>query len=120
MIRKADIILAIILIILGLIVSYTFASDNDTGSTVYITVDGEHYAYYPLSEDREVEISQSNHTNKITIKGGMVSMAFSDCANQDCVQHYAISKTAETIVCLPNKVIVEIKGGESGFDAVAK
>ena len=120
MIRKADIILAIILIILGLIVSYTFSSDNYTGSTVYITVDGEHYAYYPLSEDREVEISQSNHTNKITIKDGMVSMAFSDCANQDCVQHYAISKTAETIVCLPNKVIVEIEGGESGFDAVAK
>lgn len=120
MIRKADIILAIILIILGLIVSYTFSSDNDTGSTVYITVDSEQYAYYPLSENREVDITQNNHTNKLTIKDGMVSMTFSDCVNQDCVQHYAISRTAETIVCLPNKVIVEIEGGKSGFDAVAK
>lgn len=119
MIRKADIILAIILIILGLIVSYTFTSDNDTGDTVYITVNGQSYASYPLSEDREIEISQDDHTNKITIKDGHVSMAFSDCANQDCVLHHAISRTAETIVCLPNKVIVEIEGGESGFDAVA-
>lgn len=120
MIRKADIILAVILIILGLIVSYTFASDNDTGSMVSITADGELYAYYPLNEDRDIKVSQNDNINKITIKDGQVSMAFSDCANQDCVLHHAISKTAETIVCLPNKVIVEIEGGDSGFDAVAK
>ena len=120
MIRKADIILAIILIIVGLIVSYTFASDNDAGDTVSVTVNGQSYASYPLSEDREIEVSKNDHINKITIKDGQVSMAFSDCANQDCVLHHAISKTAETIVCLPNKVIVEIEGGDSGFDAVAK
>ncbi len=119
MIRKADIILAIILIVLGMIVSYTFTYDNDTGNTVSITVNGDSYARYPLSEDREIEIAQNDHTNKITIKDGHVSMTVSDCANQDCVLHHAISRTAETIVCLPNKVIVEIEGGESGFDAVA-
>ncbi len=120
MIRKADIILAVILIVLGLIVSYTFTADNGTGDTVHITVDGELFAYYPLSEDQTVEVAQDDHINKITIKDGTVSMAFSDCINQDCVLHHAISKTSEAIVCLPNKVIVEIKGGESGFDAIAK
>jgi hypothetical protein len=120
MIRKADIILAIILIVLGLIVSYTIASDNDYGSMVSITVNGEHYAEYPLSDDRDIEIKQDGHINKITIKDSHVSMSFSDCSNQDCVLHHAISKTFETIVCLPNKVIAEITGGESQFDAVAK
>lgn len=120
MIRKADIILAIILIISGLIVSYCLTTDNDAGETVYITVDGQMYAYYPLNEDRTVEVERDDHLNKITIKDGQVSMAFSDCANQDCVLHHAISKTAETIVCLPNKVIVEIEGDSSGFDAIAQ
>ncbi len=120
MIRKADIILAILLIILGLIVSYTFASDNGTGDTVHVTVSGEPYGDYPLSEDRTVEILQDNHINKITIKDNYVSMKFSDCANQDCVLHHKVSKTGETIVCLPNKVIIEVTGGEAGFDAVAR
>jgi hypothetical protein len=36
------------------------------------------------------------------------------------VDHKTISKNKETIVCLPNKVIVEIVGGEDvEMDAVA-
>ena len=120
MIRKADIILAVLLIILGLILSYTMISDNSTGNTVSITVDGKPYAHYPLGEDRNVDVSQNGHINKINIKDSTVSMEFSDCANQDCVLHNAISKTSETIVCLPNKVIVEIEGDGSGFDAIAQ
>ena len=120
MIRKADIFLAVILIILGLIVSYVFASGNGSGDTVRITAGGELYASYPLSEDRTVEISNDDHINKITIKDGTVSMVYSDCANQDCVLHSAISRTSESIVCLPNKVVVEIQGESSGFDAIAR
>ena len=120
MIRKADIFLAAVLIILGLIVSYVFASGNGGGDTVRISVGGELYAAYPLSEDRTVKIDENDHINKITIKGGKVSMTFSDCANQDCVLHSAISKTSESIVCLPNKVVVEIRGESSGYDTVAR
>lgn len=120
MIRKADILLAVILIVLGLIVSYVFSTGNDAGSIVSITADGKLYAEYPLSEDRTVEVSQGSHTNKITIEDSRVSMTFSDCANQDCVLHRAISKSQETIICLPNKVIIEIKGSRSEFDAVSR
>lgn len=120
MIRKADIILGIILIVVGLAASYALASDKDTGNMVYVIADGEVYGYYSLLEDQTVEISQNDNINKITIKDGSVSMDFSDCPNQDCVKHSSISKTSESIVCLPNKVVVEIRGEESEFDAVAK
>ena len=120
MIRKADIILAIIMIILGLIVSYTLATGNDAGDTVNIKVNGEMYAYYSLSDDQTIDVEQNGHINKITIKDGQVSMAFSDCPNQDCVKHRAISGSAETIVCLPNKVTVEIEGGSTGLDTIAQ
>lgn len=120
MIRKADIFLAIILIVLGLFVSYLFTSNNGNGSTVHITVSGKSYASFPLSENRTVEITQDDHINKITIDDGTVSMTFSDCTNQDCVLHSSISRTGETIVCLPNKVVIEIEGEGSGFDTIAR
>ena len=119
MIRKADIILAIIMIILGLIVSYTLATGNDAGDTVNIKVNGEMYAYYSLSDDQTVDVEQNGHINKITIKDGTVQMAYSDCKNQICVNDGQISKTNQSIVCLPNKVMVEITGGEEEFDAIS-
>ena len=35
-----------------------------------------------------------------------------DCPDRLCVQQHAICKERETIVCLPNKVVVEVVGGE--------
>ena len=120
MIRKADIILAIILIILGLFISYISVSDNREGTSVTVTIDGKPYASYPLAEDKVIEISEKNHINKITIKNGTVSMTFSDCTNQDCVLHSPIHRTGETIVCLPHKLVVEITGDDYEFDAISK
>ena len=48
-------------------------------------------------------------------------MIEADCPDQLCVHQKAISKDRETIVCLPNKVVVEVKSKtESEFDSIAK
>lgn len=120
MIRKADIILAFFLIVLGLIASYTLSAGSETGQMVYIFTDGKQYASYSLSENRTIKIDQNNHINKITIKDRQVSMTFSDCSGQDCVHQGKISKTSQSIVCLPNKIVVEIRGGDSEYDAVIR
>jgi len=118
-IRKADIILLIVLVIAGLAVSWLSVSDSVTGQTALVTVDGETYGEYPLSENQTIVIKNNGHTNKITIKNGTVQMTYSDCANQTCVKQGAISKTSQSIICLPNRVTVEIKGGEGGYDAIS-
>ncbi len=120
MIRKADIILAAILIVLGLLASYALSAGGETGQMVYVTASGKEYAYYSLMEDRTITIDQEGHINKITIKNGQVSMTFSDCSNQDCVHQGKISKTSQSIVCLPNKIVVEIHGDNPEYDAVAR
>ena len=81
-IRKADIILLIVLVIAGLAVSWLSVSDSVTGQTALVTVDGETYGEYPLSENQTIVIKNNGHTNKITIKNGTVQMTYSDCANQ--------------------------------------
>lgn len=120
MIRKADILLAAAFVAVGLFLSYFFFTGGEAGQTVYITVNGEEYAWYPLSENRTVTIERDSHINKITIKDGQVSMAFSDCGGQDCIQQGKISQTSQSITCLPNRVVIEIRGDDGEFDAIVR
>lgn len=120
MIKKADIILAVILIAAGLISSALLSFGRDPGSVLSVETDGLVYGTYPLDEDREIEVVQNGHINKITIDKGYVSMSFSDCPNRDCVHHAPISMSGETIICLPNKVVLEIDGTDTRYDSVAR
>lgn len=120
MFKKADIILAVFLIAAGFIISYVLSFGQTEGDELLITADGKTFGVYSLFENREVVIKQNSHTNKVTIKDGVVSMKFSDCKGQDCVHQADISKTGENIICLPNRVVLEITGGDEGYDSVAK
>ena len=59
----------------------------------------------PLNKDKTVDLKG----NILVIKDGKAFIESADCKNQICVNHKPISKTGETIVCLPHKVLVEIK-----------
>lgn len=122
MIKKADIILLIILVVLGLGASFLSVFGKTAGDQVRVSVDGEVYGIYHLNQDQEIDVTRDSHTNHITIKDGTVSMSYSDCKNQICVHTGAISETKDSIVCLPNRVVVEIisdgnKGG--GADVIS-
>ncbi len=118
-IKKADIVLFVILVAVGLALSAWSFAAGDSGQKAVVTVDGKLYGTYSLAEDQTIEITQKNHLNKITIKNGAVQMSYSDCRNQVCVDDGSISRTNQSIVCLPNKVMVEITGKEADLDAVA-
>ena len=119
-IKKADIVLFIVLVAAGLALSWLSVRDSGAASQAVVTVNGRHYGTYDLSRDREITVEQNDHTNKITIKDGQVQMSYSDCKNQVCVKDGKISRTSQSIVCLPNRVMVEITGGEEDLDAVAQ
>lgn len=115
MIKKADIVLFILILVFGLSVSGWSLTTNTGGEKAIVTVDGELYGTYSLSENQTIEVVQDHgHTNYITIKDGTVSMTYSTCKNQVCVDTGAISETRDSIVCLPNKVMIEIQGSGSG------
>ena len=46
-------------------------------------------------------------------------MSYSDCKNQICVNTKAITEAKDTVVCLPNKVMIEITGGGGGADVIS-
>ena len=123
MIKKADIILLIVILAVGIPMSVLSLTAGTGGDKVKISADGQVYGIYPLDEDGEIEVTEDGHTNHITIKDGQVSMSYSTCRNQVCVNTGAISHTKDAIVCLPNRVVVEIissgKGKGGGEDVIS-
>ena len=120
MFKKADILLACFLVAAGLTMSYIFSFGRTAGDQLDISCDGQLFGSYPLSEDREITVERDGHINKITIKDGQVSMTFSDCSGQDCIQQGKISQTSQSITCLPNRIVIEIRGDSSEYDAVVR
>ena len=116
---KADIVLFICLISLGIALAGFSVAGDVTGEKAVVTVDGKLYGTYDLSKDQTVTIEQNGHTNEFSIKNGQVQMTRSTCKNHICIQEGAISHTSQRIVCLPNRVMIEIQGGGE-FDAVSR
>lgn len=55
----------------------------------------------------------------LRFQDGYVSMPEASCPDQICVHHSRISRNKETIVCLPDKVVITIENGEdSGIDVL--
>ena len=148
--KKADLILLAVLVIGGLFASLAVArAGGDTGSVV-IKAAGKTAGTYALDEDRTLlitadgdvqeiddgnadsaELAQQDGSraadgsagyNIVQINDGQVSMIEADCHNQVCVNHKPITKSNESIICLPHKVVVEISGKEAddGYDTIAQ
>lgn len=97
------------------------SKNTDANATVIVTVDGKEMGRFPLNEDLEQRFDFPDGSyNVLRIYDGKAEISEASCPDQICVKHHKIHYTKETIVCLPNKLVVEIAGGEeSDIDAVA-
>lgn len=116
--KKDWVLIAIIIVVAGL----AFFLHNLLGvkgaNCVVVKVDGKIEGTYSLGEDQEISINGG--TNTLVIKNNRAKMKEADCPDQLCVNQKAISKNNESIICLPNKVVVEVESSEnSEFDAVS-
>ena len=103
--KKGDFIVCGIICALAGVLAVIFLLCKSNGNAVKVKVDNKTVAEYPLNIDREVQLEH----NTFIIKDGEVFMSSADCKNQVCVKTGKISKRGECIVCLPNRVILEIE-----------
>lgn len=115
--RKNDwILLGSVLAVATVFLIFQAVIPEKKDKIVEITVDGVLFGMYDLSEEQTIDIEG---TNFLTIQDGKAQMSKADCPDKICVRHKAISKDGESIICLPNKVVVSIRGGEEAkADAV--
>lgn len=105
----SDIILIGVLLIVSLSVFLIWYLSGTDGSTAVVSVDGKRVGEYSLAIDGVYYINDG--TNVLAIEDGKAYMKEASCPGyQDCVEMGKISRVGETIVCLPNKVVVEIVG----------
>ena len=92
------------------------------GTQVVATVDGQEVGRWLLSDSVDEVIETEEGRNHLVIEGGKASIVEADCPDGICVKQGTISRTGQTIVCLPHKLVIEITGKaeENGLDAVAK
>ena len=122
--NRNDIILigAILLIAaVGLVYLFLF---RGRGDTVKVTVDGKAYARYSLSEDRVEDIhtgESGEQLNRLVIRNGKAFVETATCRDGICSSHRPIFRDGESIVCLPNRVVITIISDKTSDapDAVA-
>jgi len=91
------------------------------GSNILITVDGKEYGTYSLLEEQTINIGEGDTKNIIEIREGKAYMREASCPDQLCVDQNEISYDKESIICLPNKVVITvISDVESDVDGVVR
>ncbi len=121
--KKSDMI--IYSLVLALLIASFFIwgrVQGDTGDYVVVSVNGNEMVRLPLSTDTEKTIEGFAGLNcTICIKDGEASVTEADCPDKLCAEHSPISKSGESIVCLPARITLTIQGTEnSGVDGVAR
>lgn len=114
--KKNDVIMIGIIVVIALAALFLvnlYGKWNTKDAQAVVTIDGTEYGRYSLSEDRTVKIeSENGGYNLLIIEEGDARIEEASCPDKVCVRHKPIDKTGETLVCLPNKVVVEIENGE--------
>lgn len=88
---------------------------------VIVMSEGKLYGQYRLDTDQTIKLSTEGHYNQIRIEDGKVWMEEADCHDQICVDTREAVRPGESIVCLPNRVIVRVEGsGEQEVDSIAQ
>ena len=121
--KKPDIIIYVT--VLALLIASFFIwgrVQGDTGDYIVVSVNGNEMMRLPLSIDTEKKVEGfSGLSCTICIKDGEASVTEADCPDKLCAEHSPISRSGESIVCLPARITLTIQGTEnSGVDGVAR
>lgn len=119
--KRNDIILIGIILVIAVASLLYINASKQGGDTAIIKVDGVVYKEVSLDKDTTLEIEGVNGgTNMLIIEDGHADMIDASCPDKLCVDQNNIEYNGETIVCLPNRVVIEVQSEkESELDSIA-
>lgn len=120
MLTKGDKLLILIIIVVSMILTAYFARSFRAygDKTLIIKVDGQAYKSIKLDEKIKDEILVETEFgyNLIEINKGRVRVKEASCPDELDVKQGSISKVGQMIVCLPNRLTIEIEGSKTDDD----
>ena len=110
---RADLILLGGMLAAGLILFAVLMLTRTQGASVEVYVDNALNMTCPLSKNAVYTISSADGgENVLVVEGGGARMESASCPDGLCVNMGTIRCNGESIVCLPNKVVARVVGGE--------
>ncbi len=117
--KHATWILVVVILSVALVVHLANIWMRDHTGEVIVYVNGQETGTYSLYDKQEIRIDTPDGYNVLTIDGQNAYVSEADCENQVCVHTKPIADSGRQIVCLPHKVVIQMKNSEkSEIDAV--
>ena len=114
--KRRDILLIGGILLVALVLFLFLQLGKQPGAEVIIRVDGQEQGRYSLSADGSYSLNSG--TNLLRIENGKAYMEEANCPDHYCMRQGQISRTGETITCLPNKLTVTVSGGDNFAEIV--
>lgn len=115
--KRKELLIILLIIIVSIFIwfaNYLLKTNKDK-AYLLITVNGSTYQEVPFNDRTNIDPITVNTPlgyNTFIIENGAVRVTEADCPDLVCVYTTPASKVGDMIVCLPHKVVFEIRNGE--------
>ena len=113
------VVLVVVLLAVGTsMVFYGGLAGKDGGITAVVLHYGEEVERVDLSEldgDKQITVDGKYHLT-ITLTPNGAQVTHSDCPTQDCVRTGHVGRVGQSIICLPEQVVVKLEGAKQSGD----
>lgn len=106
--RRNDVIFIAAILLALTVIGLILHIFSEQGDTVTVTVDQNVYGIYPLNRNAEIEIRSQNGFNLLIIRNGEAFVESASCPDGICSSHRPIKEDGESIICLPNRVVISV------------
>ena len=115
---RYDLILIGALLLISVVVLLFNYLARSEGGYVEVEQGGSVVATYSLSKNGEYELNGG--TNILVIENGTAYLRDANCPDKTCVKTGKIRYVGQSIICLPNKISVTVRGDvDNGVDLVS-
>ena len=108
LVKKGDLLIIVLVIMAGALI--TFFLSQERGRYVEIICNGKLYGEYSLNENKSFTVESEFGWNEIVISDGKVCVSDASCKDKLDVAQGKIYKTGQSIICLPNRLSIAVKG----------
>lgn len=119
--KPLDVLVVLAVLLLGVAAAWlAYGGENSGALTATVKHRGQVVARVELSsltEEKTVSIDGAYHLT-VTLDRTGAAVTDSDCPGQDCLHTGRITQAGQSIVCLPEQVIVTLEGKASSPDVV--
>ena len=105
--RNDLILIAVLLAVAAAVMGLLLLRGN--GDIVRVTVNGELYAEYALTDTvtQDIRTGESSF-NRLVIRDGKAYVEDASCPDGICAAHRPVYRNGESIVCLPHGVVITV------------